>query len=1138
MFERLKLDMSKVYPTLVVSTMSSGKSTLINALVGTDLLPSMNRACTAKAVAVLDNDLKPQFVIHAVDENGNYSYIEQATKQVIAEYNKSNKTSEMVVEGEIQGIRNSKKSMLLIDTPGINNSMDSAHEMVTRQVLEDYSEGLILYVINAQQIGTNDDSLFLTYIAQKLKENPKFSILFAVNKMDLIDPERENPEELIENCKNYIESKGILAPVLIPISAASALLFKKVLQNQSLSEKEKEDFIKNYRYFKREGLSLQDYMDLLERGLLSKEIEIDEKKFTRAQVYAALENTGIPFLEKVIDETMVKSLKMLAPAIDIIDENDDSNTTLKKELQINREGDKAMVKVQISYNPYTVKTDLLINGKKMNEEVSPLSFINGRRLQEWIEPRENWAGIFKVLRTSVGDSQITIEFTGTSGDFQDVVYAKDNFGTQCFDKIELIHKNKETAKNADPYSKMNKLKELYQELQNGPVEEFKTPDIQKNFETAMNSEFKIVVIAPMSSGKSTLINAIIGRDMLPAVNQATTAVITEIKDNDNLQDFIVNADDKYGNNVVENQKATKDLISELNYRKDPKDPEGKEALIHLVKLEGPIPGLPSDVLSTVFVDTPGGNNSQNSEHEAMMDEAINDENKSLILYVFNGAQLGTNDSNIILRKIANAMKNSTNGKQSRDRFLFVANRMDEYDTEKEKYEDVIENTILMQLENNGIENPNLFLASAQTAKLIRMAENGEVLSETEEENLEMLVRRFNRDERMLPKYASLPSSVKEEFVKNAKQYAEIGKKAENGKEAVENKYKAAEINSGIPAIELAIKEYLEKYAIAIKIKTAHDTFMKKVIERNMINNCEAEWAKSQESFDAIKEELQQKQEKYDYSKKQEEFRDKVDAIEFNTEFVEHEKAEIINKITGLLRETEDTIKRSEADYKLAMFRNKVADIGEEAQLAIDDALNNGVRLSCQRIIEEYAQYIQDLSNDGVFRVGNYDMKQTQKFEMFELKKVDDLLNQKYKVVKDVWVGYEKKEKKGFRSSVARLFGMKSFLRADAYEYVDKYEQQEFVSFKQLVQEQITEVQHSFDKQIKNEIEDAEKEVNILKNLTKEKLAGLDLMIKEQLDEINELLASQEELEKKVAANEEKAKWVNDFIKQVDDLLTV
>lgn len=81
---------------------------------------------------------------------------------------------------------------------------------------------------------------------------------------------------------------------------------------------------------------------------------------------------------------------------------------------------------------------------------------------------------------------------------------------------------------------MLKLKELYQKLQNGPIEEFKTPDIQANFNTAINSDFRIVVVAPMSSGKSTLINAIIGRDMLPAVNQATTAVITEIKDNDML----------------------------------------------------------------------------------------------------------------------------------------------------------------------------------------------------------------------------------------------------------------------------------------------------------------------------------------------------------------------------------------------------------------------------------------------------------------------------------------------------------------------------------------------------------------------------------------------------------------------------
>ena len=159
--------MNRVYPTLVVSTMSSGKSTLINALVGTELLPSMNRACTARAVAIMDNDLKTQFEIHAADKNGNYSHIDKATKKAVVEYNKANDASEMIIEGEIKGIRTSKKSLLLIDTPGINNSMDLAHEAATKKVLDEYPEGLILYVINAQQIGTYDDSYFFVIGCQE-----------------------------------------------------------------------------------------------------------------------------------------------------------------------------------------------------------------------------------------------------------------------------------------------------------------------------------------------------------------------------------------------------------------------------------------------------------------------------------------------------------------------------------------------------------------------------------------------------------------------------------------------------------------------------------------------------------------------------------------------------------------------------------------------------------------------------------------------------------------------------------------------------------------------------------------------------------------------------------------------------------
>lgn len=790
-----------------------------------------------------------------------------------------------------------------------------------------------------------------------------------------------------------------------------------------------------------------------------------------------------------------------------------------------------MVNVQISYNPYTVKTEVIINGKAIEEKVSPLTYVINKRLQEWIEPKGSWPGIFKALRTSSGESQISIEFTGTFSDFEDLAYAKDKFGEECFSSIELIHKNKETARDADPYQKMLKLKELYQQLQDGPIDEFKTPDIQRNFDTAINSDFRIVIVAPMSSGKSTLINSIIGRDMLPAVNQATTAVITEIKDNDQFEDFLVNADDKYGNNVVRNKKATKDVISELNYKKDPNDPEGKDALIHLVQLEGPIPNLPSDVLSTVFVDTPGGNNSQNDEHEEMMDEAINDENKSLILYVFNGAQLGTNDSNIILQKIANAMQNSTNGKQSRDRFLFVANRMDEFDVSQEPYEEVISNTILPQLAANGITEPNLFLTSAQTAKLVRMVMNGEELSETEEEDLEKLVKRFNRPTRMLPKYASLNSSAKEKLIESAEKYAAAGKEAESIKEAEKNKNKAAEINSGIPAIEMAIREYLEKYAIAIKIKTVHDTFMKKVIERNMVNNCEAEWAESQESFEAVKKELQEKKDKCDHSEKLQEFRDKVDAIKLDMNPIEAEQKKVVDKIQKLSKSAKDKVKIEEADYILSLFKHNLEAIGEDAQVALDNALNNGVRKSCQDIIDEYAEYIRELDADGTFNIGSYNIKQTKGFDAFNLEKPEDMLQDKYLKTEEVKVGEKTDKKKGFFAAIARIFG-------GGYETVGVYEDQTFVNVKQLVEDQLTEVQHAFDKEIEGAIKDTKKKVESLKSSTMTKLEGLDKLIEELVDEIDKMLVSQEELQKKVKANAEKAEWIKDFIKQVDDLLTV
>ena len=315
MFKNLKINLSKVYPTLVVATMSSGKSTLINALVGKELLPSRNSACTARSIAILDNDTMPSFIAHTVTEGGEYIKLTDVSRDAVERFNETNSVSEMILEGQIRGIKNSKKALFLVDTPGINNALTAKHGSETERTLEEYGEGLILYVINAAQIGTYDDYSFMMKVAGKLSKDPNFRILFAVNKMDEIDPEKEDIHELISNCKKYIEDNGIADPIIIPTAAEAALLFKKALGGDPFTKMQVHRFREYYELFRDGSYSLVNFANTAERGDLTGLCRVENETYTRAEIYQALYNTGVTYLETVIDEMLVKSLKMKSPRI-------------------------------------------------------------------------------------------------------------------------------------------------------------------------------------------------------------------------------------------------------------------------------------------------------------------------------------------------------------------------------------------------------------------------------------------------------------------------------------------------------------------------------------------------------------------------------------------------------------------------------------------------------------------------------------------------------------------------------------------------------------------------------------------------------------------------------------------------------
>ena len=792
-----------------------------------------------------------------------------------------------------------------------------------------------------------------------------------------------------------------------------------------------------------------------------------------------------------------------------------------------------MNNVKIKYNPYTVNTEITVNGMPIGVN-SPLRRVSGKRLQEWIEPKGDWRGIFKELRENLGDGDIQIYFWGTVADFNDMEYAKNHFG-KCFDRIELVHENKEQAKNISPNEKMTRLKELYEKLQNGPSEEFKSADIRKNFEDAVNSEFRIVIVATMSSGKSTLINSMMGRDLLPAISQASTAVITEIKDNDNIDRFVLNAFDKNGKQVAVNEPATSERISELNYMKDPDDPEKKASFIRRIKLEGPVPNLPSDNLNTVFVDTPGGNNAQNDEHEELMDNAIGDENKSIVLFVFEASQLTTNDSDKILSKIAEAMKKSNNGKQSRDRFIFVANKMDTVDVAKEPYEAIIENSIIPMLEEYGITEPNLFLVSAQTAKLIRKFNNGETFTDDEEDGMEPLLKKFNRGNRALPKFSSLNKAARDALVAEAAGYAAKAGETDSSSEKEALRRKAAEINSGVPALEMAIREYLEKYAIAIKIKTAHDAFMRKVTERDMVNKAEQEWASSQESLDRVRKEIREKRERLQNDNKCQEFRGKIRAIKIGTSEIDEKMGKFLNEMDDLVKGQPEEIKKDEASKKLQLMQNQLNDIADKAVDSLQKTINDGIFKTCQSILNEYAEYINVLDENGMLSIGGIDVRKMTAFDKFSLDNAGVVLEGgDYVETRREVTGFHYEKEKGLKGFLSRLFkgGWAG------YQKVDQYTDVEYVKFRDFMLNLITPIQTKFEEGVENTIREAYTKVSALKSRTEKLLDGLEKQIRGLMDDIQNNLENQEVLRQKVMVNKEKAEWVRAFVKDVESILDI
>ena len=1233
------------YSVAVIATMSAGKSSLLNALMGVDLLPSQNEACTATVFKVTDHDELGHFIgrYHCVGED--WTEWREVDKDTLRTWNLQ-APQEIELKGNIPNIANTPDGVHLcfIDTPGPNNAMCKDHSLITQQVIAGNDFSTLIFVINASVAGVKDEYKLLFALKSQLeKRQSNAQVIFALNKIDLLDTERgESLFQTVKSIRHYLEKEiGFENPMVVPVCGRLAadirfaiashrrLTVRQVahLQGKKLTGDKLRNLPRRKRsrlhYLSLLPLRLQkEISNLLEqfRGMNgeyenalalngsnlstmsaydiptpTRQVWIGGKFYTYRELFELELLTGVPCIENIIakqlatfkpdDENASESEPLqFIPQFAVQDDTrDESDSACEEDLQLpqakplapvitapaitentiittNPKEKSEMLQIGLTYNPYLVTTQITVDGQALPSE-HKLCVMSTGRLQNWID------NFLPALYEEYRETNLCIEFTGTEYDWKDVISAikkfNDEKGCHFTASPHLSNVNEDRIK---------KIIALYNEGLESPFKEiFDSDEMRAAFARAVDPTFEANVIATMSSGKSTVVNALLGKELMPAKNEACTATLARITDDDSMvgQGFLAQRFDREGKELSKEVTATREILTEWN-----DDPQ-----THLITMRGDIPTIrQTDSVTFVLTDTPGPNNARSAAHERATLEAIQSKPLSMVIYVLNATQLSTNDDDSLLRRVCTEM--SKGGRQAHDRFVFIANKIDAFDPEKgESVKSALQH-VRAYLRDHGIINPIIIPASAQLTKLLRLPK--ETLTRSERGNLNTQVELFTQE----PEMNMLEHSRNQLSAACA---ARLDKRLQEASNA-QDINAVAEILSGIPIVEELLNDFLQKHAIPAKLKDAVDTFNQVMQQSVIAGAMNEQLVKSEEELNQIVSSIKHFIKDKENINRAKEFRKKVESLKYEIS----EGTE--DKISGLMDESEELI-----ENMTELFNDEKA-TPEKAKHVVEDVLHRCQSLEAQVNVElnnalktEYVDVIEKLRNEyqeyaaSVIKQNfpeNESMQNLQKATMTMPTVAEMVMDASH--VESVKTG-TKKEKVGTKRVAAgtkRVLAGKqrvcvgqeryvSGYRTERYGFLwlkkrevpeyswrDKYELQDVYKDEVIYEDQdvyeerdVMEERKFVDLQaIRRKVTKAIREFsqeninrfrqNALENVDQAKKTLLKLM--EQIDnrvaevskQLEEATASQKEKERLVEENRKKVEWFTNFKAKVEDVLTV
>ena len=222
----------------------------------------------------------------------------------------------------------------------------------------------------------------------------------------------------------------------------------------------------------------------------------------------------------------------------------------------------------------------------------------------------------------------------------------------------------------------------------------------------------VLVVANVSAGKSTLINALVGYRLNKMRTTACTSRLCYIYnkpvDDGTLAHNYIRNEFYYTNNIESVTSDTADRIS-LKFN----------STLYNEKL--------------CLIDTPGINNIENSTHRKITEDAIKSNNYDAIIYISNCQYFGTTDE----RRFLELLK-----KHSKKPIIFVLNQLDRFKQKEDSIGKMLHNFYndLLQI---GFENPKVLPISAYSALLFKLPNH--FLDEDDLYDKEMFESKFKKE---------------------------------------------------------------------------------------------------------------------------------------------------------------------------------------------------------------------------------------------------------------------------------------------------------------------------------------------------------------------------------------------------------